>query len=212
MSVKKLIAILFMVTIVVTASKASAARWFLGTLGGVNIADLTDVDETSMRTGFSGGGFVGADFSESLTGRVEFLYTQKGAQRNQNPEFGGDDTTAKLDYVEFPILLVLDLNSSPTSEFSVIGGPSFGYNLVAEEELEDGSVADYADYVNKFEASLVLGAEFEHIEQSLSIFLDTRITIGLTGILDNLGSELDGVKNIGFGVLVGVKFPLGAKQ
>lgn len=209
---KKLVAALFMVTIVAAASNANAARWSLGTLGGVNIADLTSVDETSMKTGFSGGGFVGADFSESVSGRVEFLYTQKGAQRNENPEFGGDDTTAKLDYVEFPILVVIDLNNSPTGEFSVIGGPSFGYNVVAEEELEDGSIADYADYVNKFEASLVLGAEYEHIEQSLSVFLDTRITIGLTGILDNAASALDGVKNIGFGILVGVKFPLGGKS
>lgn len=209
---KKLIAVLFLASTVVAASNANAARWFLGTLGGVNIADLTEVDETSMKAGFSGGGFVGADFSESVTARVEFLYTQKGTSQHQNPEFGGDDTTAKLDYVEFPILLVLDLNSSPTSEFSVIGGPSFGYNIVAEEELEDGSIADYDQYVNKFEASLVLGAEFEHIEQSLSIFLDTRITIGLTGVLDNPASELDGVKNIGYGILVGVKFPLGGKS
>ena len=209
---KKLIAVLFVLSMVGAASNAGASGWFVGALGGVNLADLTDVDETSTKTGFSGGAFVGADINETVSGRVEILYTQKGAQRDQNPEFGGEDTTAKLDYVEFPILLVLDLNNSPTSEFSVIGGPSFGYNISAEEETEDGDVADYEDTVEKFEASLVLGAEFEHIGQSLSWFLDTRITIGLTGILDNAASALDGVKNIGFGILLGVKFPLGAKK
>jgi hypothetical protein len=210
--VKKLIAVLFVMSMVGAASNAGASGWFAGALGGINLADLTDVDETTTKIGFSGGGFVGADINETVSGRVEILYTQKGTERRENPEFGGDDTTVKLDYVEFPILLVLDLNNSPTSEFSVIGGPSFGYNLSAEESTEDGSVANYDDAIEKFEASLVLGAEFEHIGQSLSWFLDTRITIGLTGILADAASAYDGVKNIGFGVLLGVKFPMGAKK
>ncbi len=209
---KKLIVVLFAVSTVVMASSARAAHWHLGAIGGINWADITEVDETSMKPGFSGGAFVGADFTPSVTARVEILYTQKGTDRNENPEFSGQDTTVKLDYVEFPILLVFDLNNSESSEFSLIAGPSFGYNVVAEEELEDGSIADYSDDVNTFEASVVVGAEFEKIQESMSFFVDTRITLGLTGILDNAASAYDGVKNIGFGVLVGLKFPVGAQK
>lgn len=205
---KKLILISAFALAVSTASSASAANWFAGLLGGVNIADLTDIDETSMKTGFSGGGFVGADFSDGLSGRVEVLYTQKGTARNVNPEFGGQDTTVKLAYIDVPVLLVANL----TKAFSVFGGPSFNYNISGEEELEDGSIVDYSDDIETLEIGLVLGAEFEHVRESMTVFLDTRLSLGLTGILENAASEYEGVKNVGFGILLGLKFPLGTQQ
>ncbi len=206
---KNVIRILCLVLTVGAASNAVAARWFVGVIGGVNFADLTEVDETSMNSGFQGGGFVGADFSEGVGGRVEILYTQKGTARNVNPEFGGQDSTVKLDYVDFPVLLVGHLRRSPTSALSAFGGPSIGINLSGEDESEDGTIVDLD--IEPVEVALVVGFDFEHIRESLTVFLDARVSIGLTGVLENAASEYDGVKNIGLGILLGLKFPLGGK-
>lgn len=208
---KRLNLLLCAVAIVALARPAVAANWFVGLIGGVNYADLTDVDETSMKAGFTGGGFIGADFSPGVSGRVEILYTQKGTSQHVNPEFGDQDTTIKLDYLEFPILLIFHATHSETSALNLYGGPSIGMNISSEVELEDGSAADYDDAIKPVDVGLIVGVGFEHIRESLTIFFDGRVNIGLTGVLENAASEYEGVKNLGLGFLVGLKFPLGAK-
>lgn len=209
---KKWIWILCVVATVGVASTASAAKMSLGLIGGVNWAGLTDLDETSVRTGFSGGGFVGADFSEKFGTRVEVLYTQKGARQNGNPDFGEPDTDIKLDYVELPVLFIATLTKSTSGAFAVFAGPSFGYNIGAESSEDPGETTDLSDDVEPLDVDLVLGTDLEHIRSSLSIFLDLRFSLGLTPVLENAASEYADVKNSDFLLMVGFKFPLGGSN
>ena len=133
---------------------------------------------------------------------------KKGVERNVNPEFGDSSSTLKLDYVEFPVLLVANLTQSETSAFVVIVGPSFGYNISAEESVDQGTTTD-VENVESLDVDAVLGVEFEHIRSSLSIFGDMRFSLGLTPIFYDAPSEYADIKNSDFLLLVGLKFPLG---
>ena len=191
------------------ASNAGAAKLSLGLIGGVNFADMTDVDETSVRTAFSGGGFVEADFSTKYGARLEVLYTQKGVEHNANPEFGTPDTTWKLDYVEFPLLFVANLTQSETTGFAIVVGPSIGYNISAEEVEDPGATTDLSDDVESLDVDAVLAFEFEHIRTSLSMFFDVRFSLGLIPVFENAPSEYEDIKNQDLLLLLGLKFPLG---
>lgn len=209
---KKWTYLLCTVMLVGFTSNAGATKLSLGLIGGVNFADLTDVDETSVRTGFSGGGFVEADFSPKYGARLEVLYTQKGVERNANPEFGDSSSTLKLDYVEFPLLFVANLTQSETTGFALVVGPSFGYNISAEDVADAGPTIDVADNVEPLDVDLVLAFEFEHIRSSLSMFVDVRFSIGLVPVFENAPSAYEDIKNQDLLLLLGLKFPLGGGE
>jgi len=210
--VKRLAVIACMVLIVGASSAANATAWFAGVMGGVNWGELSGVDETSTNPGFTGGAFLEAEFTDQFGARVEAMYTQKGAERNSNPEFGDNDTRVNLNYIEFPVLFVVSLSNSATSDFDIFAGPVFGFNTSAEEVPDEGATVDLSDYVNSSEVSGVFGVDFEHIRSSFSIFGDLRYTIGATDIFaSNSGASgsLADAKNRGFAFLVGLKFGLG---
>jgi hypothetical protein len=209
---KKLILVGCVTSIVVAAGNARAAQWYVGVMGGVNFADISGVDEASARTCFSGGAFVEVDVSDQFGGRVEVLYTQKGANQDTNPEFGDEDTSLHLSYVEIPVVFVLSLNKTETSDFSVFGGPTFGFNTGAEIDPETSNIVDISDDVEDTEFGAVVGIEFEHIRTSGIFFGDLRFSIGATEIIEDAASGLAEAKNRGFAILVGFKFPLGGQN
>ena len=204
---KKWMCILCMAMTMGIASNAGATELSLGLIGGINFADLTDVDETSVRKGFSGGGFAQADFNSKYGARLEVLYTQKGVERHENPQTGDPNTTLKLDYVEFPLLFVANLNNSETTGFALLIGPSFGSNISAEQTEDPGATTDLDD-VEPLEVDAVLAFEFEHIRSSLSVFVDVRFSMGLTPVFEDVASEYADIKNQDFLLLLGFKFPL----
>jgi hypothetical protein len=209
---KRLNVLLCAAAIVAMASPAGATQVYVGLLGGVNFADITGTDEASTRTCFSGGGLVEVDFTEQFGGRVELLYTQKGAQQEVfDPVLGDLESTLKLSYIEIPILFVAALTHSETAAFSIFGGPSIGFNMGADAEPSSGPSQDLSDDVNGTEFGAVLGVEFEHIRPDMTFFGDFRFSIGATEIFEDTPSNED-FKNRGFGLLVGLKIPIGSEN
>jgi len=210
--VKRLVVIMSMVLIAAASSTAHATKWYAGLQGGFNFAELSGIDGGSSNTGLTGGGFLEAEFNTQFGARVEAMYTQKGASRDSNPEFGDTNTQVNLSYFEFPVLFVVSLSDSKTSDFDIFAGPVFGFNTSAEEVPDEGATVDLSDYVAGSEISGVFGVDFEHIGSSVSVFGDLRYTIGATDVFDanaGLSNTLESAKNRGFAFLVGLKFGLG---
>ncbi|HXV14507.1 MAG TPA: hypothetical protein VEC56_09915, partial [Candidatus Krumholzibacteria bacterium] len=80
-----------------------------------------------------------------------------------------------------------------------------GFNLSAEAEDKDHGETFDLD-VETFEFGATFGGGIEYTMSSMSIIGDFRFALGATSISD----EFDG-KNSGVGMMVGVKFPLGAR-
>ena len=180
----------------------AASKW-AGFKGGVNLGDISSDDdiETDMRKGFVGGGFWGMGIGESFGVQIEGLYIQKGAKG----QVAGEDVTAKIDYIEFPVLFVAKFPASDTVGFNVFGGPTFGFNTKSELEGETDTL-DLGDDTKSFEFGAAIGAGLEFMMTSFSIVVDARYGLGATEIYDE---DTGGDKNRGIAIMGGVSFPFG---
>lgn len=136
-----------------------------GFKGGVNFSNLyTDnVDDNNVLTGFNAGIFAKFELTESLAIQPELLYTTKGAELKYNNAFVNGTSTFRMNYVEVPVLLVVNL----TNNFNIHAGPYFAY-LVDGKATNDakGTLFDIEnnlkneDY-NKFDTGLSVGVGFD---------------------------------------------------
>lgn len=193
--------------VVVAAHTVAAATWTGGLKSGVNFADFRrangGLDDTHIHAGFMGGGFVQAAFAPHAGLRIEALWVSKGA------ESVSDDGTLELDYVEFPVLLVVGIPAGDRTAFNVFLGPTFGANTSATFD-DNGANIDVGSAANAFEFGIAMGVGFEYAFSSLSVVLDGRYAVGINSAF---ADETDGgwpqMSNRGIGIMAGVAFPLG---
>jgi hypothetical protein len=115
----------------------------------------------------------------------------------------------KLDYIEFPVLVVATFPAGEKAAFNVFVGPTFGFNSKAEVEVvEHNETEDISDLVSSFEFGAAIGGGAEYMLSSFSIVLDVRYSLGATNIPDEGDADL---KNRGIGIMAGVKFPFGSE-
>jgi len=203
---KRILLTLSAIALVAFAATANAAGMYGGVKLGANFANVSDIDDTSMRTGFLGGLFIGKDVNEQFGFRVEGLYAQKGAKVDV-PSIGGGSTEAtyKLDYIDFPILFVYNLSNSETMGFNIFAGPTLGFNISAKAEDED-----IKDEIESFEFGAAIGAGLaKKMAGGKAITLDARYSLGATGTSKEDLTDGSNPKNRGIGVMIGYQIPLG---
>jgi len=206
---KRFIVAISAIAMTAFAVQAQAGKMYGGVKAGVNFANLSDVDDSSMRTGFQGGLFVGTHVNDQIGFRVEGLYVQKGAKEDVTipPATTSTEVTAKGDYIEFPILFVYDLSSSETMGFNLFAGPTLGFNISAKVEDQD-----VKDDTESFEFGATIGAGLEKkIANGKAVTLDARYSLGATGLGKDVPDNVDNPKNRGIGIMVGFQVPLGAQ-
>ena len=153
----------FQISFSQTTSSDSSFKF--GFKGGVNFSNLyTDnVDDNNVLTGFNAGIFAKLPITESLAIQPEMLYTTKGAELKYNNAFVNGTSTFRLNYIEVPVLLVINL----TNNFNIHAGPYVAY-------LVDGKATNNAqgtlfdiennlkneDY-NKFDTGVSVGVGFD---------------------------------------------------
>jgi len=204
---KRTLLTLSAIALVAFAATANAAGMYGGIKAGANFANVSDVDNSSMRTGFQGGLFVGKDVSPQFGFRVEGLYVQKGAKVDV-PAIGGGTTEAtyKLDYIEFPILFVYNLSNSETMGFNIFAGPTLGFNMSAKAED-----TDVKDDTESFEFGAAIGAGLaKKMAGGKAITIDARYSLGATGVNKEDSVNGDNPKNRGIGLMIGYQIPLGS--
>lgn len=215
---KRILVLVCTLALVAFAAQANAAGMYGGVKAGANFANLSDIDDSSMRTGFQGGLFIGKDISPEFGFRVEGLWVQKGATYDEvfDPGTGPVtvETTIKLDYIEFPLLFVYNLGGGESSlGFNLFAGPTLGFNVGANAEVEGFGEGDIKDEIESFEFGAAIGAGLaKKMASGKSIGLDVRYSLGATGIGKDVPDGEDNPKNRGIGVMAFFQVPLGAQE
>lgn len=189
---------------------AAAVTSAFGFKAGVNFAEFTgdiNLNEANARAGVMGGAFIQHAINPQTAIRFEALWASKGTDfSNTDP----DDSSVELDYIEFPILFVVDFRPEEPVAFHAFLGPTFGF-ITSAKAVEDGLSRDLDDYVEHYEFGIAIGLGFEYVLSPMSIVLDGRYSSGFTHVIQDLtdGNSID-VNNRGIGVMAGLAFPLGA--
>jgi opacity protein-like surface antigen len=213
-------------SLLLTSSPARAGGHQFGIKGGVAIQELggddVETDEIESRTGFVGGFFFQTDFSENFGLRVEGLYFNKGARADS----ADVELTVKLDYIEFPFLLMANLPFGEGGRLSVFGGPTLGFSANSEAELSIDTFSasvDVGEIVASTEFGLTFGAGLTFDVGPVVLGVDGRYGFGLTTVVeDDIDFDNDGVPdfggedfdvtNRGFAFMAQVGFPIGGSQ
>lgn len=195
-----------------TASDASARkRWEFGLKGGLNVAGLygTDADTvgTDNRSGVIAGAFVTMRLNPGVGIRLEAHYAQKGAKR----KLPGGELTAKIDYVDVPLLVVFRREMiEDTFWLNMHAGPVLSFKVSAQGEVSEGgnyagrdidAITSNADYGG------AVGVGGAWNIGRFDVVLDARYTVSFVSI-DDSGEDLD-FRNNAFSLLAGVAVPLG---
>ncbi|TDE30552.1 PorT family protein [Flavobacterium ranwuense] len=153
-----------------------------GIKGGVNFSNLytEDVDDNNILTGFNVGFFAKLPIANNIALQPEISYTGKGAELVYNNAFVSGTAQFKLDYIEVPLLLVVNV----TENFNIHAGPYAAFLVSAKttNKSDDGSYnfednIDTDDF-NKFDAGLAGGVGIDLEPVSFGI----RYNYGLTKI------------------------------
>lgn len=146
-------------------STTDSSKLKIGLKGGVNFSNLNadSVDVNNVLTGFNLGVFARLPITQTFAIQPELLYTTKGAELQYNNAFVNGTSTFKLNYLELPVLLVINLSEN----FSIHGGPYVAY-LIDGKATNDaqGTLFDVEsnlsnDDYNKFDSGVAIGIGYE---------------------------------------------------
>lgn len=196
---------LFFIASLMMLSLSTFAQHAPGTVSiqpkvGLNIANLTSLDNADPRLGLA----VGAELEYQVTDMVSIaagaLYSMQGCKSEGSLwGFTGKSTT-KLDYLNVPIVA----NVYVVPGLAVKLGLQPGFNLSAKSKLE-GSIAGYSGEserdidVESFDPSLPIGLSYEF----QNFVIDGRYNFGLTKTF----KDADPKQSV-FQITLGYKFAL----
>jgi hypothetical protein len=144
---------------------SDSSKFKFGFKGGVNFANLytQDVESNNVLIGFNAGLFAKLPITSSLAIQPELLYSTKGAKLTYNNYFVNGTAKFNLNYIELPVLLVINL----TDNFNIHAGPYVAY-LVDGNAINDaqGTLLDIEnnlnnDDYNRFDTGLSVGVGFD---------------------------------------------------
>jgi hypothetical protein len=173
-------------------------------IGGEDAAD-----DNNRRTGFLIGGFVLVD-AGLIAVQPELMYIQKGASQERTLPDGTTVTrTIKLDYIEVPVLVKLQVPLEEGITPSVFAGPTLGLNVTAVQEFEPEidrffESGDISDGVSGTDFGLALGGGIDIDSPVATLMGDIRYGLGLTSVDDGDAS----VQNRGFMITAGLALDL----
>lgn len=177
-------------------------------------------DNTSYRTGFTGGVYLSYAFDEDFSIEPEILYTVKGVKSNlyEYEDLVSVDLTASFSYIEIPVLLTYTFSGAQKVKPRVYAGPSFAYNLSSEVEIAAWPLsvsADVSSLTHVTDFGIVAGGGISYPFDQGALTLDARFQYGFTNVIMSgdfnvNGSpetiSVDDFKNYGFSVMIGYGF------
>lgn len=189
---------LFLAVVAMMVSAATFAQNEVGQLTiqpkvGVNIANITDADDTDPRIGLA----AGAEFEYGLTDNIGLsagvLYSMQGVKTT----IIDDDCTWKLDYLNVPILA----NFYVAKGFAVKLGVQPGFKLSSKAKVKGSGASKEVDVdgIKSVDLSIPVGLSYQY----QNIVFDARYNWGVTKIVDDADS-----KHSVFQITVGYKFSL----
>jgi hypothetical protein len=187
----------------------AAAQVGIGLKAGLNFADLQDVEsldsidriENETKHGFVLGGHLAFPLSSALKLQIEGLYSVKGSTGEARDGLDVQKWENKLTYLDFPVLLKLELPTPALKPFLYAGG-SVSVLLAAEERVR-ADWFDIKDSLSGTDYGLVVGGGL----QLLNFTLEARYTHGLNDTVDDPDphSLVSQSRNKVYSVLVGME-------
>jgi hypothetical protein len=188
-----------------------------GVRGGVSFMTL-DVDDSpgdadpdpDRRTGLMIGGFALLEFAGPFALQPELMYIQKGASLETTVDETTITSTTRLDYVEIPVLAKFQLPASAPVSPSLFAGPTLGFNVAAETEVEteveggESETNDVSDQVSGTDFGIALGGGVDIGLTTGTLMIDVRYALGLTNVDDT--DEDTSINNQGFMITAGFAF------
>ncbi|HEX6814694.1 MAG TPA: porin family protein [Gemmatimonadaceae bacterium] len=174
----------------------------IGMLGGLNMSTLSgnDISNASNRTGFQAGLFLTLHMSQAWSIEPEALYTQEGASA------GGE--TAKMNYIQVPVLLRWDVMAKNPVHPFFIAGPAaaiqVGCNLSASGQsatCDQLSQAGDGPQKKSFDMLGVAGAGLGFNVGATQMSVGARYSYGFSDAFKD-----SDIKNRYFSVLLGLTF------
>ncbi len=163
----------------------------LGAKAGLNISNVSNLDNTSSKTGFHVGALAEIFINEKFSVQPEILYSSQGVK-------GDDSFKLKLDYLNIPIMAKYYVMDG----LSVQAGPQIGFNVKADSEYKEFGTKvkqDVKDNINAVDFGLNFGVGYE---LPMGVFADVRYNLGLSKV----NKEGESSKNGVFQLSVGYKF------
>jgi hypothetical protein len=213
---KKILFVSLMVLLVVSVSFSQ-----FGIKGGINLGNAGG-DDKSMglnmgdpkpRLGLTGGISYKIGLILGLSIQPEVMYVQKGAIYEVSGSLGNSSwdvkTTAKLDYIDIPVLVKFNLPIPVLSPY-IEGGVSYGILLSAKQKEEEtftnvpgytsgSSEIDRKDFTTKNDLSLIVGVGVE----LAMLDINARYVMGMTKLIKDSDKK---VYNRGIMLTAGIRF------
>ncbi|WP_420187928.1 porin family protein [Bacteroides pyogenes] len=196
---KGLIFVLFALVSIVSYSQVS---W--NAKVGMNLSNVTQIDDSKVKAGFQAGVGMEYAFNELWSIQPSLLFTTKGFKLDA----AGKTLTANPMYLELPVMAAVRFAVADGQNVVIKAGPYIAYGLGGKYKFAGEKVDFFGDTkvagvtvvkgADKFDAGLGVGVAYE-INR---IFIDLTGEIGLTKLYDAEKSP----KNMNFSVGVGYKF------
>ena len=194
---------MMMIAVMMVATLAASAQQEVGTWSvtpkvGFNLANITDADDADMKFGLVAGADLTYQLSDVFAVSAGAFYSVQGAKSKM--KIGGEtyDLTAKLDYINVPILA----NYYVIPGLAIKAGIQPGFNVKhkGEYETHGSSYEGDIEHFKSFDLAIPLGLSYEFSD----FVIDARYNLGLTKIYDAEGSSS---KNSVFQFTIGYKIP-----
>lgn len=176
-----------------SVAHAQEPRFYGGARVSFNVSDVSAEQEYDPRFGVGGGLFVAGNAYKRLDIRLEANYSEKGARI----AFSRSSNEWQMDYLEVPLLLVLNLSPRSETTFQIVGGVTYGFPLQRQVEVGDNVgyyLEDFTDrdifvnnttnlHINSVEDSelgVALGVGLSVPVGQVDFLIDLRYTTSLT--------------------------------
>ncbi|TLX73028.1 PorT family protein [Labilibacter sediminis] len=184
--------LLVLVALVAMVSTASFAQVQFGAKAGLNIAKGSgDLYEgTDSRMGLVIGAFAKFNVSEKLDFQPELLYSQQGSKETVDFEGLEIDGTAKLDYLNIPLMFKYNVANG----LNIQAGPQVGFLMSAKYKMEfegESETEDMKEFLKGIDFGLNFGLGYD-FESGLAI--DARYNLGMSNISDM--DDVDGKNGV----------------
>jgi hypothetical protein len=138
--------------------------------------------------GLVAGGFLCYNINEIFALQPELLFSMKGWKVMVEEGEGVAEMTAKLNYIEIPLLLKVNLPTDGKIDPSLYAGPGFGILLSAKASTGGGG-GEYGfnedikmDGIASLDIGMIAGAGLAYQMESGALSFEARYEVGLTSL------------------------------
>lgn len=200
---KSFLTLLGLVAISTTAVAQQEVKF--GPKAGVNISNLSGMDDSEMRIGFHVGAVAEIKFNDKFSIQPEVLYSTQGAKASTATPLGTIESEIKNDYINVPIMAKYYI----VEGFSAELGPYVGFLMKSESEIGNFS-GDSKDAFKSVDFGLGVGLAYD---MPMGFFVGARYNLGLSKANEDISAgngnvtfQTDDLKNGVIQVGVGYKF------